>query len=198
MSSPTVVSQSATMGNKSCLDASMESIFHAESSETCKVMRKEAKFVCGCEENEESEEGGDIAEDDEQVPPTSGTDEQTTSSPTSLVDKKPNCQDLIGGIYPFPESYAESLEIKYHAELMVDKEYAQETLHKEAIEKFEDSASRVVSAGAAGCYNRRRLGRTHTRSLRMMGTPMIVCYSLKMKGLYNLGWHYWMAWFCVQ
>ncbi len=197
--SDTIPNPFESIGKRTCLDASLEALFYDESSEFCKAMRNLAKYVCGCEEKpkeeqvdkedktdeeqvdnkDEKEEDKEVDKDEEQVdnkdekekePPTSGVEQEITNSPTSLIDKKPNCQDLISGIYPFDESYANSLEIQYRAELMIDNQYniySQENedvvLDKDIIKKFEDAASRLVSAGAAGCFDRRRrqLGRTY-------------------------------------
>ncbi len=165
----------ALIGSKTCLDASMESIFHDEDSETCEILRREAKYICGCEEkveeipdvtDVENETEDEKEEEKEEQPVISGAH----SEPSSVADTIPNCRDLINGIYPFPESDGESLEIHYHAELMVNNQYSQ-VLNDDTIGKFEDSASRLVSAGAAGCFDRRQLlshGHNTRRSLRKL------------------------------
>lgn len=171
-----IPNMNAMIGGQTCIDASMDAIFYNEESAICVALRNQARFICGCEEKpveEEKEEGKSDTEkeQEEKEPPTSGAKEETitettTESPTSIVDRKPNCQNLIGGIYPFPESYAESVEIRYNAELMLRNDITQ--LESDIVEKFEDAASRLVSAGAAGCYNRRRLGHSQTKFLRKM------------------------------
>ena len=166
----------AMIRGQTCIDASMDAIFYDEKSAICAALRNQARFACGCEEEpveeEKEEDKSDTEkEQEEEEPPTSGAKEETiieatTESPTSIVERKPNCQNLIRGIYPFPKSYADSLEIRYHAELILRNDIIQ--LENDVVQKFEDAASRLVSAGAAGCYNRRRLGRSQTEFLRKM------------------------------
>ena len=74
-----------------------------------------------------------------------------TPSPTSIIDKEPDCNALENGIYPnIPSNLIQTITFDYNAEIYIDAGVSFDTTIQS---NLQSSASSIISATIAGCYN---------------------------------------------
>ena len=87
------------------------------------------------------------------VPSTTPTTKapQPSFSPTSLLEKAPDCDAMVNGEFPdIPENVADFKLFDYTAELILEDGFL---IGEDMKTQFETISSRIVSADAAGCYD---------------------------------------------
>eukprot|EP00551_Chaetoceros_affinis_P010827 CAMPEP_0203678532 /NCGR_PEP_ID=MMETSP0090-20130426/32335_1 /ASSEMBLY_ACC=CAM_ASM_001088 /TAXON_ID=426623 /ORGANISM="Chaetoceros affinis, Strain CCMP159" /LENGTH=614 /DNA_ID=CAMNT_0050545819 /DNA_START=17 /DNA_END=1861 /DNA_ORIENTATION=+ len=158
--SSTVPDPDAMIDGISCQMLSMALVFIPEDDVICENERERSKVTCGCKD----------ATDIPSVSPSSAPSMVLSVPPTMTSEKEVNCQALMAGSYPSFSSSASNVEVvvlKYHANVYFQQEQQPQQYDQQGVlDDFEDAASRVVSAGAAGCYDRRNTKQRRTRYLR--------------------------------
>ena len=77
---------------------------------------------------------------------------EPSTSPTSILDKEPDCDALLSGNFPsIPSDRVDYITFDYKAELFLNQGFSFN--NDRIINGLQDVASNVVSAGAAGCYD---------------------------------------------
>lgn len=140
---------------QTCLDLEKEVKIHLESSTACtNLFQPMGIKYCGCSEEEEESSPSSPSSSTKTLSPTSAP--TSTSQPSSIIDKEPNCDDLLSGRYPIIPTDNDNVLYKffdYNAEVFLNSDT--NVLDEKMMKGLEQRASQIVSATAAGCYNNR-------------------------------------------
>mmetsp|Transcript_27327 Transcript_27327/g.31242 ORF Transcript_27327/g.31242 Transcript_27327/m.31242 type:complete len:545 (-) Transcript_27327:49-1683(-) len=126
--------------DKTCQELALDALLHEATSTQClNYYQAIGTFHCGC-----SSTGTSVTE----------TDAPTQSPTIFQQDQGPDCQALMAGNYRFFSSFmVKTVVLNYNMDVILKNNFVLD----DVVDEFEDVASRIVSAGAAGCFDRRIL-----------------------------------------